>query len=96
MEDDLKNKMEDNLQKNNGRQPKKKMKTNGRQPLKNLRNVIQDFAVLLTFSFKAYKHVLLLNGPLFVLSAKLNSTTTWCTFGHLFAHYTTTIIFCRL
>ena len=28
---------------------------------KNLRNVIQDFPVLLTFSFKAYKHVLLLN-----------------------------------
>ena len=26
-----------------------------------LRNVIQDFPVLLTFGFKAYKHVLLLN-----------------------------------
>ena len=25
-----------------------------------LRNVIQDFPVLLTFSFKAYKHVMLL------------------------------------
>ena len=46
---------------------------------------IQDFPVLLTFSFKAYKHVLLLNkgsghnGPWFGLSAKLNSTATWCT-----------------
>ena len=29
--------------------------------LKKLRNVIQDFPVLLTFSFKACKHVLLLN-----------------------------------
>ena len=29
--------------------------------VKKLRNVIQDFPVLLTFSFKAYKHVLLLN-----------------------------------
>ena len=28
---------------------------------KKLRNVIQDFPVLLTFSFKSYKHVLLLN-----------------------------------
>ena len=44
-----------------------------------LRNVIQVFPVLLTFSF-TYEHVLLLNkgsghtGPWFVLSAKLNST----------------------
>ena len=72
--------------------------------LQKLRNVIQDFPVLLTFSFKTYKHVLLLNksfghnGPWFVLSAKLNSPATWCTLGHLFrfAHYTTTIFFCHL
>ena len=61
---------------------------------KKLRNVIQAFPVLLTFiSFKAYKHILLLNkgsghtSSWFVLSVKLNSTATWWTYGHLFIYF---------